>query len=274
MTKTKLFVILLFIVGAAISVFKSLESEGGSDEIILNGNVEMHSTNVSFKNSGRISEILIDEGRRVKKGEILAKIDDDVLKAQYELAKAKVAESEINLEMCEKDFIRNKDLFKTKSVSEKLFDDSRMRYIVAKAQKDAAVANLKIAEMQLDDTVLKSPLDGVVLTNNVEIGEFVSPGIPVFSITSEADTKIKSFVSENVLSKIKIGGRVYVMIDSLPDKKFEGRVSFISPESEFTPKNVETKELRTSLMYRIRIVLDGHVDELKHGMPVTMLYQK
>jgi HlyD family secretion protein len=272
MAKAKLFVTLLFIVGAAIYGYKMLE-EKGSDDIILNGNVEMQSTNVSFRTSGRISDVLAEEGRKVNKGDTLAKLDNDVLSAQYELAKSKLAESKINLEVSEKDFIRNRDLFKAKSVSEKVFDDSKMKYMVAKAQNDAAIAGLKVAEIQLDDSVLKSPLDGIVLTSNVEIGEFVSSGTPVFSIMPESNTKIKSFVSEKILSKIKHGGKVYVMIDSMPDKKFAGHISFISSESEFTPKNVETKELRTSLMYRIRVVLDSHVDELKHGMPVTMSYE-
>jgi HlyD family secretion protein len=270
-TRAKFSIILFFIIGSIISAYK-ITSES-SDDIILNGNVEVQNANISFRIAGRVSDVLVTEGQNVRQGEVLARIDDDILSSQYELAKSKLSETMVNLEMNKKDFDRNKELFKRKSIAEKVFDDSRMKYMVAKAQNSAALASFKIAEIQLSDSVLKSPIEGIVLTSNVEVGECVPAGMPAFSIMPKSNTKIKSFVNEETLSKIKYGGRVRVSIDSVPDKEFTGKISFISSKAEFTPKNIETKELRTSLMYRIRIILDNNAEELKQGMPVTMIYE-
>jgi HlyD family secretion protein len=262
--------ILFLVVGIAVSTYKVFIKD--NNDIILNGNVEIQNVNVSFRTSGRVLNILANEGQNVKKGDVLAKIDDDILLAQHELAKSKLSESEVNFEVTKKDFMRNEDLFRKRSIPEKMLDDSRMRYMIAKAQKEAAIANFKISEIQLNDSILRSPVDGTVLVRTVENGENILMGTPAFLIMLNSNTKIKSFVNEDVLSKIKHRGRVHVMIDSAPEEKFDGKVSFISSEAEFTPKNIETKELRTSLMFRIRVTLDGNVGKLKQGMPVTMVY--
>ena len=100
----------------------------------------------------------------------------------------------------------------------------------------------------------------------------VSAGVPVFSVVPNEQTRIKTFAVEAVLSKIKCGDEVRVSIVSLPGKVFKGHIGFISPEAEFTPKNIETQELRATLMYRIRVLVDEPAPELKQGMPVTVRF--
>jgi len=245
-----------------------------SDEIILNGNVEVQDVNLAFRVSGRINTIKIDEGDQVKSGDLLAFLDKDIFEAKLKYAKAQLSEASINLKNAEKNYKRDSGLFKNKSISEKLYDTSKTEYEVAQAKLESAKATYEYTDIDLKDTDLKSPVDGIVLTRNIEPGEMVSSGTVVLSIMPNKQTKIKTFASEAVLSKIKYGDVVYVNIETMPEKKFVGHIGFISSEAEFTPKNIETKELRTSLMYRVRVIVDEPAPELKQGMPVTVTYKK
>lgn len=245
-----------------------------SDEIILNGNVEVQDVNLAFRVSGRIDKINIDEGDKVKTGDLLAFLDKDIFNAKLKFAKAQLNEASVNLKNAEKNYRRDSGLFKNKSISEKVYDNSKTEYEVAQAKLESAKAAYEYMNIDLKDTDLRSPVDGIVLTRNVEPGEMVSSGTVVFSIMPNKQTKIKTFASEAVLAKIKIGDVVYVNIETMPEKKFVGHIAFISSEAEFTPKNIETKELRTSLMYRVRVIIDEPAPELKQGMPVTVSYKK
>lgn len=245
-----------------------------SNEIILNGNVEIQDVNLAFRVSGRIDTIKVDEGDKVKCGDLLAFLDKDIFNAKLKFAKAQLNEASINLKNAEKNYKRDQGLFKNKSISEKLYDTSKTEYEVALAKLESAKATYEYMNIDLKDTNLKSPVDGIILTRNIEPGEMVSSGTVVFSIMPNNQTKIKTFASENVLSKIKYGDVVYVNIETMPEKKFVGHIGFISSEAEFTPKNIETKELRTNLMYRVRVIIDEPAPELKQGMPVTVSYKK
>ncbi len=246
----------------------------GQEVIVLNGNVEIHDVNLAFRVTGRIENILVDEGALVKKGELLASLDKDIFKAKLDYAKAQLKAETINFQNAEKDYKRNVGLLKKKSVSEKVYDTSKTAYEVAKSKVDAAQATYDYTNIDYKDADLFSPVDGIVLTRNIEPGEMIASGTVVFSIMPNAQTRIKTFANESVLSKIKLGDTVYVNIETMPDKKFKGHIGFISSEAEFTPKNIETSELRTSLMYRIRVILDEPAPELKQGMPVTVSYGK
>lgn len=245
-----------------------------TDNIILNGNVEVQDVNLAFRVSGRINTIKVDEGDKVKCGDLLAFLDKDIFNAKLKFAKAQLNEASINLKNAEKNYKRDQGLFKNKSTSEKLYDASKTEYEVALAKLESAKATYEYMNIDLKDTDLKSPVDGTILTRNIEPGEMVSSGTVVFSIMPNSQTKIKTFASESVLSKIKHGDVVYVNIETMPEKKFTGHIGFISSEAEFTPKNIETKELRTSLMYRVRVIIDEPAPELKQGMPVTVSYKK
>ncbi len=245
-----------------------------SDAIVLNGNVEIHDVNLAFRVAGRVNTVKVDEGVRVKKGKLLASLDKDVFRAKLDYAKAQLKAEEINYRNAEKDHKRNIGLLRKKSVSEKVFDASKTAYEVAKSKVEAARATYDYMNIDYKDADLFSPVDGVILTRNIEPGEMISSGAVVFSIMPNAQTRIKTFANERVLSRIKRGDTVYVNIETAPEKKFKGHIGFISSEAEFTPKNIETSELRTSLMYRIRVILDEPAPELKQGMPVTVSYEK
>ena len=244
------------------------------DRIVLNGNVEIHDVNLAFRVAGRVSSIKVEEGAIVKRGQLLASLDRDVFKAKLDFAKAQLEAETINFKNAEKDYRRNVGLLKNNSVSEKVYDASKTAYEVAKSKVDAAKATFDFMNIDYKDAELFSPVDGVVLTRNIEKGEMVASGTVVFSIMPNEQTRIKTFANEKTLSRIKHGDVVYVNIETNKDKKFKGHIGFISSEAEFTPKNIETSELRTSLMYRIRVIIDEPAHELKQGMPVTVTYEK
>jgi HlyD family secretion protein len=245
-----------------------------SDEIILNGNVEIQDVDVSFRVSGRISEIMVDEGNEVQKGSVLAVLDNDTFEIKMRTAKAQMEEAETSLINAGKNHARAIDLLKKKSTSEKVYDAAKTEFDIARAKRDAAIAAHDMAAIELKDTQLISPVDGIVLTRNVECGEMINAGTPAFTIMPKGATKIKTFAGEDVLSRIKYGDTVYVNNETERDRKYKGHIGFISSEAEFTPKNIETKELRASLMYRVRVVLDEPAPALKQGMPVTISRRK
>ena len=270
--KKKSIIIAIIVMIVGCGAYKFLYK--GQDAIVLNGNVEIHDVNLAFRVAGRVDTINVDEGAFVKKGELLASLDKDVLQAKLDYAKAQLKAETINFKNAEKDYRRNAGLLKKKSVSEKVYDASKTAYEVAKSKVEAAQATYDYMNIDYKDADLFSPVDGTVLTRNIEPGEMIASGTVVFSIMPNAQTRIKTFANEAVLSRIKRGDVVYVNIETMPQKKFKGHIGFISSEAEFTPKNIETSELRTSLMYRIRVILDEPAPELKQGMPVTVSYEK
>jgi HlyD family secretion protein len=115
--------------------------------------------------------------------------------------------------------------------------------------------------------VIYAPVSGVVLRKNVELGETVSPGIPVYTIGDLENPWIKVYVKEDKLGFVKLGQKAKITVDSYPGKVYEGKISYISSEAEFTPKNVQTQEERVKLVFGIKVSVKNINDELKPGMP-------
>jgi HlyD family secretion protein len=125
-----------------------------------------------------------------------------------------------------------------------------------------------MTEAQLADTTIVSPIDGVVLLKAAESGEVVAAGTTIVSIGDLDHPWLRAYVNEPDLGKVHLGGTVSLSTDSFPGKKYEGRISFISSEAEFTPKQIQTKEERVKLVYRLKIEVDNTAHELKNNMPV------
>ncbi|MGO6905961.1 efflux RND transporter periplasmic adaptor subunit, partial [Rhizobium ruizarguesonis] len=154
-----------------------------------------------------------------------------------------------------------------------LQEGSRVEDIAAAdAQLKAAQATLAAARTSLDDTELHAPNDGVILSRVRENGAIVSPADTVFVLSLTEPVWVRSYVAEPNLGRIHPGMKVSVASDTPPDKPYEGTIGFISPVAEFTPKSVETPELRTDLVYRLRIVIDRPGPDLRQGMPVTVRF--
>ena len=140
-----------------------------------------------------------------------------------------------------------------------------------KAQAEQAKAQLAIAADDLRKTRLYAPFDGFVTVKNVEEKEYVQPGTPVLTLAQLDEVRVKTYVPQTRLGKVYLGQDAHVISDTFAGKPYPGVVTFISPEAEFTPRNVQTKEERVKLVYRIKVTLKNPSQELKAGMPVEVV---
>jgi HlyD family secretion protein len=137
----------------------------------------------------------------------------------------------------------------------------------ARARVEQARQALALAETRLGYATVVSPLTGLVLSKNVEPGEYVAPGTPVVTVGDLEHPWLRAYINETDLGRVKVGQRVTVTTDTYPGTTYEGRVTFISSQAEFTPKNVQTKKERVKLVYRIKVEIPNPRMELKPGMP-------
>ncbi len=140
----------------------------------------------------------------------------------------------------------------------------------AQAMLKQAQAQRAQAELDLKDAVLYSPSAGTILTRVVEPGSMLSAGSTVLSLSLTSPVWIRTYVSETQLSQAQPGRTVLIYTDSRPDRPYHGKIGFVSPSAEFTPKTVETADLRTHLVYRLRIIVNDADASLRQGMPVTL----
>ncbi len=209
------------------------------------------------------------------------------------VARAAVRHAEANLERLAAEFERRKELLARKVISQQLYDQAKADHEVAKSQVAEAEERLKLAEegprqeeiarararleqvkqslaiakTRLDYATLESPISGIVLSENVEAGEYVVPGVPVVTVGDLENAWLRAYVNETDLGRVKLGQPVCVTTDTYRGKVYRGRVSFIASEAEFTPKNVQTSEERVKLVYRVKIDVPNPELELKPGMP-------
>ncbi len=146
-------------------------------------------------------------------------------------------------------------------------DLAEQEVAAARAQVDAARAGLSLAEIQLAYCELRAPFAGIVVSRNVEPGEVVQPGQEVLSLADLSTVDLKIFVAETEIGKVRPGQAVDVKIDTFPDKVFPGRVAYVSPAAEFTPKIIQTQKERVKLVYLVKIAVPNPNLELKSGMP-------
>jgi len=145
-------------------------------------------------------------------------------------------------------------------------EQARARVQIAREQQNQA-------RQQLAYTELYSPIDGVVLSKAAEAGEYLNPGTPVVTAADLNHVWLRAYINETDLSRIKLGQPATITTDTYPDRQYEGHVSFISSEAEFTPKQVQTFTERVKLMYLVKIELDNPEGELKPGMPADAVIQ-
>jgi len=137
----------------------------------------------------------------------------------------------------------------------------------ARATLEQAKQALGLAETRLQYATLLSPISGMVLSENVEPGEFVSPGTPIISVGDLNRVYLRAYIHETDLGRVKVGQKVRMTTDTFPGKNYEGMISFIAPQAEFTPKNIQTQKERVKLVYRIKVDIPNPKMELKPGMP-------
>lgn len=262
----------IFFIIATCGIFSFFKLTYRNPNIVLYGNVDIRDVVLSFAIPGRIFDLKFDEGDQVKKGDVMAILDKVPYKIDLELKNGQLGSAIANLEEAERSHNRQKELLAQKAGSQKDYDDTEGYLNRAKAQKDIAQAALDQANQNLLDTQIIALEDGIVMTRIREKGSIVSAGSPVYNVSLQNPVWIRTYIDEPNLGHIYSGQKVIVKTDS--GKHYSGKVGFISPQAEFTPKSVETPELRTSLVYRLRVVVDNPDTGLKHGMPVTIKITK
>ena len=225
-------------------------------------------------------------------------------RADVQAAEANVAAAQANVKNAELLFHRQQTLAKQQYVSLQIRDDAERSYLAQKAdlaateqilaakqqalqltvigprKEDIAAAEatlkadqaaLALAQKQLADTQLYAPAEGVIQNRILEPGDMASPQTPVFTLALDNPLWVRAYLPETQMGKVALGMRAWIEVDSFPGQQFAGWVGFISPVSEFTPKNVETTELRSQLVYRVRVYACNPDHRLRLGMPATVI---
>lgn len=143
----------------------------------------------------------------------------------------------------------------------------------AKASLEVLNAQEKEALIHLNDTNLYAPNDGIILTRAFEIGSIISQGTPLFNIALNSEYWVRAYIDEKYLGLINEGTEALIYTDNKPNKAYKATVSFISAQAEFTPKNVQTQELRTQLVYSLRLIIKNPDEYIRQGMPVTVEFK-
>lgn len=212
---------------------------------------------------------------------------------ELEDARAALQSAAATREWTEKDYRRAEGLFRQALIAAQEVDRARQAYEVAVAQEKSARQKLALLEAgsrpdqieaargqlaqarnaldmartRLKEMVIFSPVDGVVLRKNLEVGEMASPGVPILTLMKPSEIWLRAYVPEEEVGRIKLGDRALVAVDAYPARRFPGRITEIASEAEFTPRNVQTKKERVNLVFRIKIGLDNPEGILKPGMP-------
>lgn len=270
----KKIIILLIVVLLGIFLYFKFNKKQDTNNLTLYGNIEIRQVDVSFQVSGKIQEMLKEEGETVKEGELIARLDDIDYKLSYEAANAEVERCKVLNEETESKYNRSKPLVRD-SVTEQELNTLFNDYQQAKANYNVALATRKIAENKLNYTKVYAVSDGVITVRAQEPGTNVSAGQTVYTITKTKPVWVRAYIEEINLGNIKHNMKVKVLTDGTEaktgkKKEYEGYIGYISSVAEFTPKTVQTENLRTSLVYAIRVYIDDVDEYLKQGMPVTV----
>jgi HlyD family secretion protein len=289
----------------------------------LSGNVDVHQVELAFRVTGRISALQVQEGEKVRAGQVLGQLDrvpfdTDVASARADLeqaqaqldktrrgyrseeiaqARATVAQRAADLENARVTLQRQQQLVAAGLVTHQQIDDAQARVHESEAQlagaRDqltlelrgsriedieaaeamlaSAQARLQKAQTALADATLLAPSAGIISVRAREVGAIVQAGQTVYTLTLDDPVWIRAYVPQPRLGRIKPGMGVKVTIDSMPGRQYAGTVGFISPDAEFTPKTVQTEQVRDDLVYRIRVIASDPDNVFRQGMPVTVL---
>lgn len=325
----KIFILaVIFISGGVLGGrwFIKMKNNPSTTELKIYGNIDIRDANLAFNEQERIARVLVEEGDRVKKGQVLARLQTHRLEAQIQEAEAQIAAQQEVVKRLEagtrpqeieqaraevaaaKAIVRNSMLnferiSKTSgagATSQQALDNARAQFDVDQAQlkvkekalnlalegprkEDIAAAKntlealkafLSLLKIRLADMTLISPSPGIIRNRILEPGEMASPNQPVVTLVLTDPKWVRAYVSEPDLGRINLGMKAKILSDSFPDQSFEGWIGFISPVAEFTPKTVETEDLRTKLVYEVRVFVHDSKDLLRLGMPVTVIVDR
>lgn len=278
----------------AVLVFMGCAKDRSRDWVYGNGRIEGDEVRVAAKISGRILHLKVEEGDRVEQGQLLVELSSEEFEAQHQQATATVkaaqaalARAEAQLatlrhheETARTDYERMKSLYESGAAPAQKLDqaenaleevrgrvkDASAHVSQLQAQIQAAKATEAATRTTHEDTRIHAPLEGVVLLRLAEEGEVILPGTPILVLVDPNDLFLKVYIPEKEIGKIRVGNPSTVKVDAFPDRTFEGRVSEVAQQAEFTPKDIHMPDERTQLVYAVKIRLDNPEGYLKPGM--------
>jgi len=254
------------VVGAAW-MFKTKTT---SDVIVLYGNVDVRQVDISFRVPGRVEGMLFEEGDFVSQGTLMGYLEKEPYADQVDEAKATVETFQTSLVNADDMLKRREELVGDGGVSQEDYENTLCSRDTYLANIKQAEASLRVNLKNLADTSVYSPSDGVILTRIREPGSVVQQGEPIYTLSLISPIWVRAFVNEPQLGNIYPGMSADILTDTKDGPVYKGHIGFISPVAEFTPKTVQTLDLRTDLVYRLRVIVDNPDWGLKQGMPVTV----
>jgi HlyD family secretion protein len=317
-----LLIVLLLAIAAGGYAWLQHKPSAANGMLTLYGNVDIREVQPAFNDTGHVTTILVQEGAVVKRGQLLATLDDTRYAAALAQAKAQmqnqkqvldkllagsrpeeIAQAKATMDALKATYLNDEANYRRYAMlattnaasiqqrdnAKAAFDTSRQQYEAAKqahilavkgpraediaaarAAYEASVAAVALAQREFDDTRLYAAADGIVEDRILEPGDMASPNTPVFTIALTSPLWVRAYVPETKLGHIRLGMAATISTDSYPGRVYHGWVGYLAPTSEFTPKTVETPELRVALVYQLRVyVCDGR-NELRLGMPATV----
>ena len=248
-----------------------------------NGRLEATEVQIAAKIPGRLAEVLVDEGDRVTQGQLLARMDTRTLEASRAQAEAEVLrarqtlaanEANVQLRQSEKllasqELTRFRQLAKRGFASGQQLDQQQARYDTSNAAVVAAQAQVAQLTSEIDDSSLRAPINGVIQLRLAEPGEVLGSGGRVFMMIDPSDQYMNLYMPASVVGKLTVGSEARIVLDALPDRALPAKVTFVAAKSQFTPKEVETRDERQKLVFRVKLRLTdpGSVPQAKPGMP-------
>jgi HlyD family secretion protein len=299
---TTIAVLVVLAVVAAI-VWQNLQPPALPEDIASgNGRLEATEVDITTKYPGRLASLEAKEGDSVKAGQILARMEVRELEAELRQAEAQVKQAQkqrsaaeafitqrkSEVALAEKNLARSRELYENKNISieqlqssETVVQTARAALAASQAELanteamiEAATARVETVRTRIDDSVLKTPIDGRVLYRLAEPGEVLPSGGKVFTVLNLIDASMTIFLPTKQAGRLRIGDEARMILDAIPEYVIPAKVTFVSPEAQFTPKEVETRTEREKLMFRVKVHIDPelltrHSDIMKTGVPGT-----
>jgi HlyD family secretion protein len=239
--------------------------------MLASGTVEATEAQLGFQAAGRIESIGVQEGDKVKQGQVLAQLDTRETEARLAQARAQIAATELRLHDAQRDLGRSRELLAGGAIGQEAYDKAQLAFKVAQSDNAQARANAQAIEAMLANMIIRAGFDGVVTVRHREPGEIVAPGVPVLTVMNPDDRWVRIYIPEYRIGAVHRGQKAAIQTDTYRDKRYGGEVIYIASEAEFTPKNVQTTEERVKLVYAVKVrVTDDPGFELKPGMPADV----
>ena len=271
----KVIILVLLISIAGLIFYSVTRNKKDPNTLELFGNIEIRQVDLGFRVEGKIAQMLVEEGDAVNKGQLLATLDNTTYKASYEKSLADIEMNKSTSTNANEKYQRNIPLCSDNTTSKQECDELFNTKNTTAAALAASIASSKSAKKNLDDTSILAPDDGIIMTRIQEPGAVVIPSQPIYTMAKNKPVWIRAYIPETNLANVKYGMQAHVLTDTVnPEtgkpREYKGWVGYISPVAEFTPKTVQTTDLRTDLVYRTRVYVYDIDEYLRQGMPVTV----